>query len=383
SFARRSGAQFNAARVLGLSPYRAFWRVAIPAARPAIAGGLALVLMETLADFGVVDYFAVPTLSTGVFRTWIGLGDKTAALRLAALMLLFVAMLVSFEGLSRRGQPDPRDQSRAVPMRLKGWRAAAASLACALPVALGFVLPVAVLVGYKLRSGGDQLFGRGFFDYAVNSASVSLAAALIAAGIALFMSYSKRQYSSRGVEVLTRVGTLGYALPGMLLAVGLLGPIGVFDRSVTAWLRDSFSYSGGLLLSGTSMLLVYAYVCRFMTVAFNTVDAGLSGIPRAMDAAARTLGAKPAAVVGRIHLPLLAPSLAAAALLVFVDAMRELPATLMLRPFDFDTLATRVYRLASDERLAEASSAALAIVLLGIIPVLLVHRISAKQDRRT
>ena len=374
SFARRSHNQFNAARVLGVSAFGAFWRVALPAARPAIAGGLALVLMETLADFGVVDYFAVPTLSTGIFRTWLGLGDKTAALRLAALMLLFVAMLVTAESLSRRGSPDPRDQSLAASIRLGGWRAALAWLACALPVTLGFVLPVAVLLGYMLGSG--SLSGRGFVGLSLNSASVSLAAALIATGLALLVSYSKRRQASRLGDALTRFGTLGYALPGMLLAVGLLGPVGALDRSLATWLRDGFGYSGGLLLSGTTVLLIYAYVCRFMTVAFNTVDAGLSGIPPALDAAARSLGARPHKLLRHIHLPLLAPSLVSAALLVFVDAMRELPATLMLRPFDFDTLATRVYRLASDERLSEAALPALAIVLIGLIPVLLVHRIT-------
>lgn len=386
SFATRSGAQFEAARVLGMSPGRAFWHIALPSARPAIAGGLALVLMETLADFGVVDYFAVPTFSTGIYRTWIGLGDKTAAMKLAAVMLLFVAVLVMAEAATRKGRPDARDHRRPRTLQLKGVAALLASVACAIPVMLGFVLPVLVLVGYQLQSGGDQLLGRGFMSYAFNSASVSLAAALIATSLGLLMSYALRQGNSAGKDrisggaVLTRLGTLGYALPGMLLAVGLLGPVGALDQALTRWMRDGFGYSGGLLLSGTVVLLVYAYVCRFMTVAFNTVDSGLQAIPPAMDAGARSLGAGPLTVVRRIHLPLLTPSLAAASLLVFVDAMRELPATLLLRPFNFDTLATRVYRLASDERLAEASSAALTIVLLGLIPVLLVHRIGSRRD---
>lgn len=380
SFAARSGTQFHAARVLGLSAWQAFWRVALPPARPAIAGGLALVLMETLADFGVVDYFGVPTFSTGIFRTWLGLGDKTAALKLAALMLMFVAVLVVIEGMTRKGQPDPRDLRQAQRMSLRGWRACLASAACALPVLLGFVVPVLLLLGYQLTSGGDQLLGRGFMDFGLNSFRVSLLAALIAAALALLMSYSSRQNPGRTTALLTRAGTLGYALPGMLLAVGLLGPIGIFDRHLSGWLRDEFNYSGGLLLTGTTLLLVYAYVCRFMTVAYNTVDAGLCAIPPAMDASARSLGETSLGVLRRIHWPLLRPSLTAAALLVFVDAMRELPATLLLRPFDFDTLATRVYRLASDERLAEASSSALTIVLLGLIPVLLVHRMSKQRQ---
>jgi iron(III) transport system permease protein len=324
----------------------------------------------------VVDYFAVPTFSTGIFRTWIGLGDKTAALKLAAIMLLFVLMLITLEGATRKGRPDPRDHRRPRAMRLRGLRAALACLACLIPVVLGFILPVAVLLGYQLGSGGDQLLGRGFWEFSFNSARVSAVAALLAAVLALLMSYCNRQQPGRAGALLIRLGTLGYALPGMLLAVGLLGPIGMLDRHLTVWLRDALGYGGGLVLSGTTALLIYAYLCRFMTVAFNTVDAGLQGIPVALDASARSLGATPGEVMRRIHLPLLRPSLAAAALLVFVDAMRELPATLMLRPFGFETLATRVYRLASDERLAEASSAALAIVLLGLIPVLLVHRLA-------
>ena len=374
-FSAGSGAQFEAARTLGHSPFAAFRRVALPAARPAIAAGLALVLMETLADFGVVDYFAVPAFSTGIYRTWIGLGDRAAAMRLAGLMLLFVLVLVTMESLSRRGQPHAGDYRRVVRLRLEGWRAAAATMFCLLPVLLGFLVPVGMLLWHKFRSGGDQLFGRGFFDYLANSVGVSLAAALIATLLALLLGYTQRLRRDAASGALIRVATLGYALPGMLLAIGLLGPLGFVDRTLTEWLRETTAYAGGLLLSGTTVILVYAYVCRFLTVSFNSVQSGFEALSPAMDAAARSLGASPGGVVRRVHLPMLTPSLSAAALLVFVDAMRELPATLMLRPFNFDTLATRVYRLASDERLGEASTAALCIVLVGIVPVLLINRI--------
>lgn len=377
SFAARSGAQFEAARTLGHSPFAAFRRVALPAARPAIAAGLALVLMETLADFGVVDYFGVPAFSTGIYRTWIGLGDRAAAMRLAGLMLLFVLILVTLESLSRKGQPHAGDYRQAASLRLEGLPAAAATAFCLIPVLLGFLVPVGVLLWHKLRSGGDQLFGRGFLDYLANSVSVSVAAALIATALALLLGYAQRLRPGAASGTLLRVATLGYALPGVLLAIGLLGPLGFVDRTLTEWLRDTTAYSGGLLLSGTTAILVYAYVCRFLTVSFNSVQSGFEAISPAMDAAARSLGASPGGVVRRVHLPMLTPSLSAAALLVFVDAMRELPATLMLRPFNFDTLATRVYQLASDERLGEASTAALCIVLVGIVPVLLINRIGS------
>ncbi len=378
SFAGRSGVQFDAARVLGHGPYSAFFRVALPAARPAIAGGLALVLMETLADFGVVDYFSVQTFSTGIYRTWIGLGEKTAALKLAALMLLFVFALVAFENSSRRGAVDRGDVSRATPLKLTGAKAWLAFAVCLTPVLLGFAVPAAVLITYAMTDG-DQLLGRSFSRYVVNSCSVAVAAALMATGIALLLSYAQRLDMSRLNRSLIRLSTLGYALPGILLAIALLEPLAALDRWLTAWWPAG--PRNGLLLSGTVFALLYAYVCRFLTVAFQSVDAGLSSISRDVDAAARTLGATPGAVMRRIHLPLLRPSLFAAGLLVFVDVMRELPATLILRPFNFDTLATRVYRLASDERLSEASTAALCIVLVGIVPVLLLNRIGAGARR--
>jgi len=382
SFQARSGLQFEAARVLGLSPWAAFRRVALPAARPAIAGGLALVLMETLADFGVVEYFGVPTFSTGIFRTWAGLGDTTAAMRLAAIMLLFVALLVGFEQAGRRGRVHDDARQRAPEIRLHGWRAAAASACCAFPVLFGFAVPLSILVWLKIDSGGDALFGEAFVGFLVNSVRVSATAALIATALALLLAYAGRLNRSAASDALIRFGTLGYALPGMLLAIGLLGPLGFVDRGLTRWLVKTFEYQGGLVLSGTTALLVYAYVCRFLTVSFNSVQGGFTSISGAMDDAARTLGASPAGVVRRVHLPLLSPSILAAALLVFVDTMRELPATLMLRPFDFETLATRVYRLASDERLAEASTAAICIVAVGIIPVLLLERVGRSGSTR-
>ncbi len=375
SFAGRSGVQFDAARSLGHGPYSAFFRIALPAARPAIAGGLALVLMETLADFGVVDYFSVPTFSTGIYRAWIGLGDKAAALKLAALMLLFVFVLVGFESASRRGSVDRSDVSRASPIVLRGRHAVLANVICLIPVLLGFAIPAAVLLMYALTQG-DPLWGRDFTKYLLNSTSVAMTAAVIATVTAWMLAYARRLNASRLNQSLIRFSTLGYALPGILLAVALLEPLSTFDR----WLSGWWPGASGLVLAGTVFVLIYAYVCRFLTVAYQSVDAGLAQISDDMDAAARSLGASAGGVMRRIHLPLLRPSLLAAALLVFVDVMRELPATLLLRPFNFDTLATRVYRLAGDERLAEASTAALCIVVVGIIPVLLLNRVGRQRQ---
>lgn len=377
AFQMQAGGQFQAARTLGQSAYGAFFKVALPGARPAIAGGVSLVLMETLADFGVADYFALPTFSTGIFRTWLALGEKQAALKLAGMMLVIVAALVGLEAASRRGRVDNagRTASRMDRLILSRKHSVIALCVCAAPVLLGFVIPMALLVSYTL-SGGDQMLGRGFLSYAWNSARVAIVASMIAVALALVLSYVHRSGAGRTARFAIRFSTLGYALPGALLAVGLLGPIGGFDQSLTRAAKETFGWSGGLLLTGTTAILIYAYVVRFMTVSYNTVSAGLQRISPVTDAAARTLGASPFGVLQRIHLPLLRPALLSAGLLVFVDVMRELPATLILRPFNFETLATRVYRLASDERLMEASTAALAIVLIGLIPILLLNRAS-------
>lgn len=381
SFATSAATHFEAARTLGRSPMSAFLTIAVPAARPAIAGGIALVVMETLADFGVVQHFAVPTFSTGIYRTWIGLGEPAAAMRLAFLMLGLVALLVGLEAVGRRGKPDVHALGRPLQFDLKGAGAIAATLLCSVPVLLGFVVPVTLLLYYQATGGGDPLAGSRFVAFARNSVFVSIAAATIATLLALLLASSARRLPGRLSGAAIRISTLGYALPGTLLAVGLLSATSGLDRAVTTALRDSFGYGGGLILSGTTALLVYAYVCRFLTVSYNSVHSGFAGLSPSFDAAARTLGATPGDIVRRIHVPLLRPSLIAALLLVFVDAMRELPATLLLRPFNFDTLATRVYWLASDEKLAEAASAALLIVALGVGPALLANRVALNASR--
>jgi iron(III) transport system permease protein len=376
SFAGRSGVQFDAARVLGHGPFSAFFRVALPAARPAIVGGLALVLMETLADFGVVSYFSVPTFSTGIFRTWLGLGDPQAALKLASLMLLFVIVLVGLEETNRRGAVDRSDIAGASQINLTGVRAFFAIAACVLPIVLGFVIPAVTLALYA-ADNVNAVTQAKFTQLALNSLLLAMAAGVGVTLIAWVLAYVKRLRPSPFTHGLIRVSTLGYALPGILLAVALLKPVGGFDT----WLMETWSGLSTPLLSGSLFLLLYAYVCRFLTVAYQSVDSGFAGISHDIDAAARTLGTSTSEMIRKIHFPLLRPSIFAACLLVFVDVMRELPATLILRPFNFDTLATQVYRLASDERLAEASGAALLIVILGVLPVVLLQRTKAVGNR--
>lgn len=382
AFATQSAAQFRAARSLGAAPWRAFREVALPAARPAIAGGLALVLMEVLADFGVAEYFAIPTFSTGIFRSWLAMGDKPAALKLAGVMLLFVIALVAIEAATRRGRTDSRDglaQSRdAEPLVvLSPLGKALAFIACCAPVVLGFLLPAFYLLTLAASpeaqgAAGDlATYAGGSFRLGLMTASLCLVAALL-------LAFARARSGAGLTAGAIRLATLGYALPGALLAVGLLAPLGAFDVTLTRFARDHMGWSGGLLLTGTSAILVYALGVRFLTVAYNSVTGGLSRIPPGLDSAARSLGAGPGRVLARIYAPLLAPSLAGAAALVFIDTLRELPATLILRPFNLETLATRTYRLASDERLVEAAIPALILLAAGLLPVLVLNRLGKR-----
>ncbi|MYH17195.1 MAG: iron ABC transporter permease [Gammaproteobacteria bacterium] len=372
AFADHAGQFTEAARTLGASPRRAFFTIALPQARPAIAGGLALTLMETAADFGVVDFFGVPTLTNGIFRTWYAQGEHQAAMQLAGWLFLIVVVLVVLEQLARRGlRANP--VSRNMPptrTRLAGWRGALASLACAVPLILGLLLPAATLLRHALISG-DPSFGASFIGYVTNSVAVAMIAAVLAGLCALWLNYALRlQGEARLLRLGVRTATLGYAIPGMVLAVGLIGPLTTLDKHLAGWLDSAFGVQTGLLLTGSMAALVFVYLARFLTVAFNSLEGGMARIHPNYDSAARSLGSSPGGLLARVHLPLLTPALLTAMLLVFVDVIKELPATLILRPFNFETLATRAYRLASDERLAEASTASLMILAVGLVPTL-------------
>jgi iron(III) transport system permease protein len=371
SFENQSGALYESARVLGASPRRLFWRVALPVARPAIMGGLALVLMETIADYGVVEHFGVPTFTTGIFRTWYAMGEHDAALKLAGCLFLFVAVLVLLEQSARRGERfNPLSRNApANKVQLRGLAGIAAMALCIAPVLVGFIVPVGCLVVLAVGQG-DPTLGRGFYSYGINSAVVGVIAAGVCALVALLLSYAERIRRDRWLSVGARLATLGYALPGMVLAVGVLLPLTLIDRSLAGSLTDLLGRPVGLLLTGSMFALVFVYVARFLTVAYNSTQTGMAQLHPQLDAVARTLGSRPLGVLRRIHMPLLRPAVLSGLLLVFIDVVKELPATLILRPFNFETLATRVYRLASDERLAEASTAALIIVALSLLPTI-------------
>ena len=383
AFLQRSTTLFDAARSLGASPSKAFVKIALPAARPAIIGGVALVLMETLADFGVVDYFAVPTFSTGIFRTWFALGNMAAAMKLTAVMFILVVVLVTLEKWNRRAINAQSFAGDHRPNRLylDGLKSYLATLVCAFPILFGALIPFGVLV-YLAITQGDPLLGTGFLRFVMNTIYVAGVATLICVTMALFLTYAQNISNRIWVPHAVQFATLGYALPGAMLAIGLFAPMSQVDRWLTQLLADYVGWDGGLILTSGVAILMYAYVIRFLTVAYNSTSNGLAQIPPIYGEAARSLGASHSRIIRRIEFPLMLKSVVVAGILVFVDTMRELPATLLLSPFDVETLATRVYRLASDERLAEASTASLMIVIVGLIPVLLLHRFSQRADER-
>ena len=379
SFVQQATSLHEGARALGASPFKVFWRVALPVAWPGVVGGLALVLMETVADYGVVEHYGVPTLTTGIFRTWFAMGEPAAALQLAGWLFMVASLLVVAEQFARRGQRfNPLGgQRRQTLKRLSGLTALVVFVVCFIPVLLGLLVPLVTLLAMAI-SAGQSPWTATFGGLLANSVWVACIAALICTGAALWLGYAERLYPQRLLRGGVRVATLGYAVPGLVLAVALMVPLTSFDKWLATLLRDHFDLRWGLLVTGSAAALIFVYVARFLTVAFNSTQAGLIQIHPHLDAAARSLGNSPASVLRRVHLPLLRPAVMTGLLLVFIDVMKELPATLILRPFNFETLATWVYRYASDERLVEASTAALAIVLVSLLPTLL---LSALRDR--
>ncbi|MBR0670024.1 iron ABC transporter permease [Roseomonas soli] len=381
AFLQQSVCLLEASRTLGHGLPRTFLHVALPLARPALAAGIALALMETLADFGTVQHFGVRTFTTGIYEAWFGMDDRGAAAQLSVALLGCVFLLLGLERISRGGRRFHPTTTRHPPLRpvvLRGWKEALAIFACAMPVVLGFGVPAGALAWLAVTSG-DPLTPERFLPFALNSLTLAAITAGLAVTIASVMAWAARMHPSPLRSAANRVAALGYALPGSVIAVGTLVPFGVFDNALDAWMRARFGVSTGLLLSGTMAALVFAYLVRFLAVALSAVESGLARLKPSLFAAARVLGRTPGQAVREVELPLARGALLTAAVLVFVDTMKELPATLIVRPFDLDTLAVRIYNLASDERLAEASTAALLIVAAGLLPVIALTRAMRRE----
>lgn len=369
AFVERHPAMADAARSLGLSPLGVWWQVTWPVARPAVAAGVALVTMETLADFGTVSFFAVDTFSAGIYRAWQSMGDRVTAAQLALVLLLIVLVLVRLEHHQRgrmafhsRGlRPAPRT-------RLTGGAAWLGGAACLIPVLLGFVTPCVLLLRSWWLEGA--VVDPRLTQWLSNTAGLSAMAVLVTVPCALAVAYAIRLSGARGLTLAARLSGSGYAIPGVVMGVGLLAVMNAWDRG-----PGQFT---GVALGGTAIAVVYAYCARFFAVAQQGLEASLQRISPSMDATARSLGCSPTQVLIRVHWPLLRVSLATAALLVFVDCLKELPATLVLRPFNMDTLAVVAYQFASDERLSQAALPSLLIVGASLLPVLLLARTFAQ-----
>jgi iron(III) transport system permease protein len=384
AFLNQSLCVLDVSRTLGNGPWRTFATVALPLARPAIVAGLSLALMETLADYGTVQYFGLQTFTTGIFRTWYGLDNAPAAAQLATALLGFVFILVVLEQASRRRARFHQTSQRHQDLKrivLRGPKAWAAFALCALAVGAGFALPAGQLLWWSMVEVDDP-FNGPFFSLLGTTILLAVVAAVLSVALALFLGYGRRLEKTPLVKAAVRVAGMGYAVPGTVIAIGVIIPFGWLDNSLDHWAKATFGVGTGLLLSGTMAALIFAYLVRFLAVSLQAVNAGLDRIKPSLDEAGRSLGYRPSQVVRLIHMPLLRGSLLTALLLVFVDVLKELPATLILRPFNVNTLAVRAHEMASDERLADAGPAALAIVAAGILPVILLSR-SITRSRRS
>jgi iron(III) transport system permease protein len=380
AFLDQSVCSLEAGRTLGLGPWACFRRISLPLARPAIVVGVALVAMETLADYGTVDHFAVDTFTTGIYRTWTGLFDPVAASRLAGILLMAVALLLGAERLARGRASCAHSTNRY--RYLPRWKrsplwAGVALLVCGLPLLIGFIIPTAFLLSKAIAFG--TVSGRvGLWEMTANSLLVAGVAGGIALVVAILIAYAQRLHPNHLTRGAARVGALGYAVPGSVIAIAVVVPLGWLDNTVADTVLGWTGWDPGLILSGTIAGLLYAYVARFLAAALGTVEAGLGRIRPELDKAARTLGCGNGGVLTRVHLPLMMGSCLTAVLLVFVDVMKELPATMIVRPFGFETLAVSVHQMASDERINEAALPALLIVAAGLLPVLLLTRMVAR-----
>jgi iron(III) transport system permease protein len=384
-FLMQASGLLEAARTLGQGPRAVFLRVALPMARPAIAVGTALALMEAINDIGASELLGVRTLTVSIYSTWVNRSDLAGAAQIALAMLAVVVVLLVIERLARRRQRyagGAQKSRRMAPQRIGGSRAAAVAALLALPVLLGFVAPAGYLVAKAVERMRFAGFPPQLLEVTLDTLKLATLATAFTLLAAMAVIYALRLRPGGAAATFERIATLGYAIPGTVLGIGLLAPMGAADDLLASLIESVTGYVPGLLLLGTSVALVYAYSTRFLAVAAGNLEAGFTRIPAALDQAGRTLGATSSGVLGRIHLPLLRPALAAAALLVFVDCMKELPATLLLRPLDVETLATHLYAEAVRGTYEDGAIAALLILVAGLVPVILLSRVGAHAARK-
>ncbi|WP_429099768.1 ABC transporter permease [Aeromonas veronii] len=376
SFLEQSVSLIHSSRLLGCTPWQSFRRLSLPLARPAIMVAVSLVAMETLADFATVHFFAINTLTTAVYDTWLGYGSLATAAKLSCLMLLAVVLLIALERRSRsRQQVFQKSMGHEQPLRypLKGMSRALAAFWCWGLVLAGFGLPFVILLDYGVRYF-ELSWTPEFVRFAGNSLAISALTALLAMGIALLLGFFRRLDGGIKSLLPLRIAAMGYAMPGTVLAIGVLVPLTALDFAINDLAEWLGRQGPGLLLTGTLTAIVFGYLVRFVAIAIGSVESSMGKISPSLDMAARSLGQGDGGMLRRVHLPLVRRGLFAGAMLVFIESMKELPAALLLRPFNFDTLATHVYQFVSDEMLERGALGAIVIVLVGLLPLIWVNR---------
>lgn len=376
AFMEQNVSLLQSARLLKCSPWESFWRISLPLVRPSIAVGLSLVAMETIGDFGTVSYFAVNTLTTAVYDTWLGYSNLNAAAKISAIMLVVVVLLLSAERYSRRKQKLFQSQFNShedFRYELQGWQKWGALIWCWGLVAIAFIFPLLQLIDYAITYFA-QSWTAEFREYALNSLVVSITAAIIGVVIALTVNFSQRVNGGRSSLVFMRLSSMGYAVPGTVLAIGVMVAVLFMDHRVNDIAKAMEWGRPGLIFSGSMFALIFAMVVRFSAVAIGSVESNLNKISPSLDMASRTMGCTPNTMLWRVHFPLVKRGALIAGLLVFIESMKELNAALLLRPFNFETLATYVYNFASDEHLELAALPAVLLVLVGLIPLVVVNR---------
>jgi len=374
TFLNQSANVIEVSRLLNSGPWESFIRIALPLSRPAVIVGLSLVVMETLADYGTVSYFGVSVFTTGIFRTWFGLGDYSTASKMAVLLLIFIFLLVLAERSSRKKSKyynSVGTKTRFTGYKLTKYRLFIVFLICLFPIIFGFILPIIQLSIWAYLTWENSI-GNKFVELFYNSVTLSAIASIVSLITAFSITYCQRILPTRKIKLVVRLTSLGYALPGTIIAVGVIIPLAFIDHKIDTFSNIYLNISTGLIFSGSIVAIQFAYLVRFLSISINTIESGLEKIRPNMDKSSYSLGVSSEQTFIRIHLPILKISVLTSILLVFVDVIKELPATLILRPFDFNTLAVKAYELASDERLTDASIPALAIILAGLLPLIFI-----------
>ena len=380
SFAEQSSSIIEVSRTLGRGPWDTFFRISMPLARPSLAIGVSLVLMEVLNDFGTVDFFAIETFTAGIYDVWMNMDSISGASQLSVALLIFVLFLLFTEKWGRRKQTFSNNTKTKKPIRryqLQGYKSSISFFVCLIPILFGFILPSLILIrdSFIFYDFGDNF---EFLKTMSNSFILSSLSAVTTTIFGIFLGYGQRIRKNKFIRGLIRFCSIGYAIPGSVLAVGVI----IFFGKIDEFLNFIFEVTGEISLSGTLIIIIYAYSVRFLALSFGSIESSLSKVTPNMDAASRTLGMNSRKTLFKVHIPIIQKGVLASAILVFVDCMKELPMTLILRPFNFETLSTNVYQFASDELFEESALTALAIVLTGVIPVIILSNIISSENNQ-